>query len=433
MDATNVAGRAGLRTAMEQFLSERLQGKLEKLADDDPKREALQAQFQFEAWVSSAAKRASQIQLVTHSLKPIHPDAKGTNLYVEPSELGHAGLVSSGVLGDAFQGDVVGNAAALDVYKFLKVEHDGKSILERVLEGNAELASALSDNTEQAQAWMDAFAGLVQPREGAASHTKAKQMYWLVGDDPARDDHFHLLAPLYATSLAHRVFLTINEDRFSEAAKEARKARRDKKPCDWGYRDYPNLAVQKMGGTKPQNISQLNSERGGNNYLLASLPPVGESPEVREPLRSDSVFPRFGRRKEVRWLVSGLRRFLEEGPDPVVATRNRRDAYMDALIDELVLFASELHVLEPGWSAKSECRLHEAEALWLDLYRGESDEAFEARRESEDWPAEVRHRFANWLNRELHRRLPVGDAEHQYWTAYTKKKLDALQEVLPHV
>ena len=215
MDATNVAGRAGLRTAMEQFLSERLQGKLEKLADDDPKREALQAQFQFEAWVSSAAKRASQIQLVTHSLKPIHPDAKGTNLYVEPSELGHAGLVSSGVLGDAFQGDVVGNAAALDVYKFLKVEHDGKSILERVLEGNAELASALSDNTEQAQAWMDAFAGLVQPREGAASHTKAKQMYWLVGDDPARDDHFHLLAPLYATSLAHRVFLTINEDRFS--------------------------------------------------------------------------------------------------------------------------------------------------------------------------------------------------------------------------
>ena len=433
MDVLTEPDAPSLRAAMEQFLHERLQGKLEKLADDDPKREALQAQFQFDAWVGSAAARASQIQLVTHSLKPLHPDAKGTNLYVAPTELGYPGLVSSGVLGNAFQGDVVGNAAALDVYKFLKVEHGGKSILERVLEGDAELGPALSDDADQARAWVDAFAGLVQPRDGAASHTKAKQMYWLVGGDPCGDENYHLLAPLYATSLAHRVFLTINEDRFGEPAKEARKARRDKKPCDWDYRDYPNLAVQKMGGTKPQNISQLNSERGGNNYLLASLPPVWESAEVREPLRTDSVFPRFGRRKEVRWLASGLRRFLEEGPDPVLATRNRRDAYMDALIDELVLFASELHVLEPGWSAKTECRLHEAEALWLDIYRGEDDKAFEAKRESEDWPAEVRHRFANWLNRELHRRLPVGDAEHQYWMAYMKKKLDALQEVLPHV
>ncbi|MGB2337617.1 MAG: type I-F CRISPR-associated protein Csy1, partial [Alcanivorax sp.] len=50
-----------------------------------------------------------------------------------------------------------------------------------------------------------------------------------------------------------------------------------------------------------------------------------------------------------------------------------------------------------------------------------------------DWPAEVRHRFANWLNRELQRNLPMGDVEHQYWMAYMKNKLDALQEVLPHV
>jgi CRISPR-associated protein Csy1 len=433
MDVLTESDAPSLRAAMEQFLSERLQGKLEKLADNDPKRDALQAQFQFDAWVGNAAARASQIQLVTHSLKPIHPDAKGTNLYVSPTELGCPGLVSSGVLGNTFQGDVVGNAAALDVYKFLKVEHGGKSVLERVLENDAELGPALSDDAEQARAWIDAFAGLVQPRDGAASHAKAKQVYWLVGDDPTRDDHFHLLAPLYATSLAHQVFLTINEDRFGEPAKEARKARREKKPCDWDCRDYPNLAVQKMGGTKPQNISQLNSERGGNNYLLASLPPVWESPEVREPLNTDSVFPRFGRRREVRWLMTGLRRFLEEGPDPVAATRDQRDTYVDALIDELVLFASELSVLAPGWSAKSECRLNEAEMLWLDLYRGEHDADFEVKRENEDWPAEVRHRFANWLNRELSRRLPMGDTEHQHWADSIKKKLDALQEVLPHV
>ena len=87
MDTHPSQSARGLRAAMEQFLQQRLEGKLEKLSDDDPKREALQAQFQFETWVSKAADRAIQIQLVTHSLKPIHPDAKGTNLYVSPTEL----------------------------------------------------------------------------------------------------------------------------------------------------------------------------------------------------------------------------------------------------------------------------------------------------------------------------------------------------------
>lgn len=38
-------------------------------------------------------------------------------------------------------------------------------------------------------------------------------------------------------------------------------------------REYPNLAVQKFGGTKPQNISQLNSERGWQQ-LSAGLSPA---------------------------------------------------------------------------------------------------------------------------------------------------------------
>tara|TARA_R110002073_G_scaffold68403_1_gene169916 strand:+ start:24488 stop:25741 length:1254 start_codon:yes stop_codon:yes gene_type:complete len=414
---------------MEQFLRERLQGKLEKLAEDDPKREPLQAQFQFSTWMASAAARASQIQLVTHSLKPIHSDAKGTNLYVLPADVRFPGLVGSGVLGNVFSRDVVGNAAALDVYKFLKVEYGGQSILERVLQGDEMLVSALSDDAVQAQDWVSAFAGLVSSRDGVASHTKAKQIYWLVGDDPNLDDHYHLLAPLYATSLAHHVYQSINEDRFGEQSKEARKARSEKKHSAEGYRDYPNLAVQKLGGTKPQNISQLNSERGGTNYLLASLPPVWKSAQVSVP-NADSVFPRFGYRENVPELVNNLRVFLSDDPAPVLVTRNRRDSYLDALIDELALFASELLMLEPGWSAKPECRLNEAEAFWLDPYRGDNDEVFQAKRDSEDWVPEVRHRFANWVNDALQRHLPVGDAEHQHWSNYLKKKLDALTEVL---
>ncbi len=405
-----------IRTLIETFLRERFDTKAEKLAEDDPKRQALVEQFAFEAWIDNAARRVSQLQVVTHSLKPIHPDAKGTNLYVPPETLTRHNLVGSHALPDDFLADVVGNAAALDVYKFLKLEHDGKSLLERVLEEDAELTSALSEDPAQAREWIRAFAAITEPRGEAASHANAKQLYWLAeGDDPVDDQAYHLLAPLYATSLTHRVFQTINEDRFGEPAKLARDARRKNLTSETGYHDYPNLAVQKLGGTKPQNISQLNSERGGNNYLLASLPPNWVSREVRVPLGTDSVFPRFGRRREVRQLVDDLRRFLETNPDPTYETRDLRDDLNAALMDELMVFSMEFHRLPPGWSDDPKCRLAIEEVYWLDPGRAELDEAFHQARRETDWPGELRRRFANWLNQRLDRKLPMGDTEHRHW------------------
>lgn len=431
MQTSKVGGVQAIRSLIDGFLRERLEAKLDKLSDDDPKRHKLITQFEFNAWVADAARRVSQLQVVTHSLKPLHPDAKGSSLYAPPETLAAHELVGSHELPENFDGDVVGNAAALDVYKFLKLEHEGRSLLERVLDGDPALASALSDNSEQAGEWMSAFATITQPGDQHASHTHAKQLYWLVGDDPTSNDHFHLLAPLYATSLTHKAYKAINEDRFGEPAKEARKARWENRYSETGYRDYPGLAVQKLGGTKPQNISQLNSERGGNNYLLASLPPTWMSSDIKPPLFVDSVFQRFGRRRPVREILRGLSELLRSDPAANKHTRDRRDEFLGALIDELVLFASSYSVLEPGWSASSDCHLVEAEALWLDPWR--DDDGFAQRRESGEWAEEVRHRFANWLNKQLSKDLPVGEAEHDYWAQHLKQQLDALQEVLPYV
>lgn len=420
-----------LRSVIEDFLRERFEGKAEKLSSDDPKRDTLAEQFRRESWLADAARRVGQLQVVTHSLKPIHPDAKGSSLYVPPDTLASPSLVGSHLLSGDFAEDVVGNAAALDIYKFLKLEHAGRSLLERVLDGDTDLAAALSGDPEQARQWMDAFAGITQPRGGEASHTHAKQLYWLVGEEPINNDDFHLLAPLYATSLEHRFHQAINEDRFGETAREARQARREGRYAESGYRDYPDLAVQKLGGTKPQNISQLNSERGGNNYLLASLPPVWHSSSLKPPLFTDTVFHRFGRRKVVRWQIAGLRRWLRSDPARTRETRDRRDEYVATLIDELIQFASVHAALESGWSNSSECRLPEAEALWLDARR--DDEDFVQRREEGEWAGEIRQRFATWLNHELRKELPVGDPEHEFWGKKLKKQLDALQEELPYV
>ncbi|UXZ53691.1 type I-F CRISPR-associated protein Csy1 [Halomonas sp. 7T] len=411
-----------LRTLVEAFLKERFDTKAEKLAPDDPKYQALVEQFQFDTWINDAARRVGQLQVVTHSLKPIHPDAKGSNLYAPPESLNNHRLVGSHALSADFTGDVVGNAAALDVYKFLKLQFEGKSLLERALENDTELAKALSDNPEQAQEWINAFAAITEPRGEHASHTRGKQLYWLVGEDAADlendADNFRLLAPLYATSLAHRVFQTINHDRFSEEAKETRKAKREGKYAEQPVHSYPNLAVQKMGGTKPQNISQLNSERGGNNYLLASMPPSWNVRDIRLPMKVDSVFKPFGifyYTGGVKGLVKDLKQFLETNPSTDMHTRDLRDDYTAMLMDELALFAMQMHSLPAGWSADDKCELAAEEAFWLDPGRAEQDAAFREARNSVEWADEVRHRFANWLNAALGEKLPLGDVEFRHW------------------
>ncbi|MCQ4167389.1 type I-F CRISPR-associated protein Csy1 [Tahibacter harae] len=403
--------RAAFRAAIQRFLNERRDSKLEKLPDDDPKRTELETQFHPETWIEDAARRVSQIQAVTHSLKPIHPDARGTNLYCPPGTLhGHTEL-GSHVLDQEFSGDVVGNAAALDVYKFLRVEANGTTLLAAALAEDPDLIAAFSTDSERAAAWSRAFARLVQPRGDLATHTYGKQVYWLVGDFPTNDSDYHLLAPLYATSLTHRLHVTINEGRFGDAAKAAREARKEKRTHEHGFAEYPDLATQKLGGTKPQNISQLNSERGGVNYLLASLPPQWKS-KVRAPLDTESAFNRFSARD----LVKELRDFLETDPAKTLPTRERREELVDRLIDELIWFAAEMRdALPAGWSAQSTCRLPLAEQLWLDPGRAARDDDFHSEWRRMNWPEEIGRSFGYWLNKELGERLPVGLIEQRHW------------------
>lgn len=421
MPSTSTKRRAAFRNAIEHFLKERLDAKLDKLPSDHPKRDELISQHTRETWLAEAARRVAQIQIVTHTLKPIHPDARGTNLFRAPYELPAHGEVGSHILGQDFSSDVVGNAAALDVFKLLKLPVDGRPLLAWMQDGDPDLLAALSDDTDEAGDWLTAFTGITAPRSATpSSHTLAKQLYWLAGEDPADNTQYHLLAPLYSSTLAHAVFQTINEDRFGEAGKLARQARYAQRDHDTGYREYPDLAVQKFGGTKPQNISQLNSERGGNNYLLASRPPKWETREIKVPLFTESVFPRFGWIREVRATVRNLRDFLESDPPPNMKTKNRRDALLDRLIDELVDFAHPLQATLPaGWTRDTDCRLVEAERLWLDPGRAETDDATDtelaAAWQRMDWPAEIGRRFGNWLNHELGQSLPLGDIEGRLW------------------
>ncbi len=421
---------ARIRSTIAAFLQERLQSKLDKIKDsDDEARQQLTAEHQPAVWIADAVRRSGWIQQVSHPIKFTHPSADGSSL----SSAGHplAGALELGTHSLAGKGalDVVGNAAALDVYKFLRLTVDDRSLLERAIDRDPAFADALSEDPAQAAEWMAAFAALPDPKGKPASHKLAKQLYWPVGNGA-----YHLLAPLLSSSLAHAFHQRISEDRFSEAAKAAREAERAGKAHPQGYRDYPNLAVQSFGGSKPQNVSQLNSERRGQNYLLASLPPVWRFAAIHPPLKAETVFARyFQQRGEVRRLVEGLRKFLYRVADAKSNERIRatRHQMIADLCDQALLMTAELWELEPGWSAGAECRLNRAEQCWLDPERRLTDEEFATDYRRGDWKDDVCLNFANWLNGRLKTdKTLFGGPEALEWKGMLEQELKMLREEL---
>lgn len=416
--------KAAFLNAISAFIDERRETKLKGLKEDAAAEAA--AKYDYSTWLADAARRVSQIQAVTHVLKATHPDARGSSLYIRPQGLPTHSEIGSHLLGEHYDDDIVGNAAALDVYKFLKIEVEGRRLLDWLQADDSDLLAALHPDSEIAKQWASAFKGLLRSSDKPASHTLAKQLYWCVSGEPADDSGYHLLQPMFASSLAHTVHQEINEARFGERNKLARQAKRDKKSHEGSYHDYRDLVVRKLGGTKPQNISQLNSERGGVNYLLASLPPSWQHNRPRHLLFIDSTLPRFARFEEVPELLQALIALLKSNPSATLETRQKRKRIERALGESLAAFGATLHAqLQPGWSRDPDCRLPEYEQLWLDPERAtlpprvshlEEDRAFSVAYEQKDWPDQVAHAFGNWLNAILRSHdLPVGDAEHAHW------------------
>lgn len=415
------ASVASIKAVINAFLQKRLQPKLEKLKpEEDEQRQALLKEYLPANWIAQAAKDIWQLERATHVVKYTHPDAKNevrifsSNIASPGNSFLGDGVVGSHTVDTLACLDVAGNAACLPVDKFLSLEVGGLSILERVCRNDPLLREVFADFGDVGSEWISVFLDYARPDKKPASHKLTKQVYW-----PVEDRNYHLLAPLFPSSLVHGLWKRIQDDRFSDEAKAAREARRNGLAHPHGYCEYPNVAIQNFGGSKPQNISQLNTERKGQNYLLPSLPPSWKSAEVRAPLAVNSVFDRiFGSRPRVRELVRILKEFLisVEHAGTNIRIRDKRAELAGLIRDEALQYAAELQQLEPGWSASPECLLNSAEQCWLDPERAELDADFASLRQRGDWQDEICRRFGNWLNARLTTpNTPMGVVEAAHW------------------
>lgn len=427
MSTPELTNRAkAIREAVYGFIEKRLNTKIEKLKPDDPKYQTEQEKHIPEVWLASAIERSSQIQVVTHPLKATYPHAhirQTTSLYCRPKDLPQHDLVATQVLEESFTDDVTGNAAALDVYALLQQEFDGKTLLDLCLSKDEDMQAALHDDSEVAKDWLTALADVTQPKmQGVASHSFAKQLFWLTGADPYANEDYVLLAPLYSSTLAHKVYEVIDFDRFSPESKEIRDAVRNKKQHDGVAHSYPNLAIQVIGGANPQGISSLSSKRRGVNYLLPSLPPSWKTSGNRPPFKVPSVFSIFEKRRDTKIWVGELTEFLASTPPANIQTRNKIDRLVNGLLDELYIFASAFQELPPGWSTDELCDLPSAQRYWLDPARALEDETFAEAWLNSDWDEDVEDDFARWLNHQLGSKISyLGDVEFRRWAREMRK------------
>lgn len=422
---TTLTDRArAFRAAIAAFIDGRREEKLKGKEDDT----AAQAKYEFNTWLADAASRAHNLRFVTHPIKFTHSAIKGASSILWSSNAApDQTVIGTHTIADQLVGDfAITDAKHLDIYSLMKVELDGRTFLSRLSEDDQDLLQALHHDQDVAKRISAAFKQITQPNQDFKSHILAKQIYWLVGDNPIDDSQYLLLQPMFSSALEHAVNLDISNHR--EETFVARGTKKQQATYQ-NHSTYPSLVARTIGGSNAQNVSPMNKVRRGINYLLPSLPPVWSTDRLQPFFNTRSALDRLAGAREVRDTLKELITFLRSNPPSTVETRDKRKAYEQELGAQLLIFALNSQFnLAPGWSRDERCELPLHQQIWLDPERVHlplredpeqraEDEDFIAAAERGDWPDQVASDFANWVNARLTRAgiEYLGDAEYRHW------------------
>jgi CRISPR-associated protein Csy1 len=336
-----------------QFLGDRKQAKLNKPGDATV--EEIDNDFRVENWVASASVRAGQLSMVTHPGKFSHPDARiSPVLYEGKAETD--GYVHSGNL--TVQTDVLGNAAALDVYTFLSLRlSDGKTVFEHFEASTEILRDVLGVDRPTFEQWRIGFLGIKSVDDISRTDGKIKQVYFPVGDG------YHLLSILTPSGVLTLNRARMQQSKFSDEAKAARENRRNNSLHDTGFNDFAGYLKMKFGGTKPQNISKLNSVNSGEAWLLQSFPPSFSPKYTRLPQRD--FFESLALDDSIKLVFATLHRLFTTDYNNINIREGRKKC-LESIFDWVFDRATFYQQQPAGWTSKGKVHLPHSQTLWLD-------------------------------------------------------------------
>lgn len=376
-----------LDTAIEKFLSERKADRIKKkLKANMLEHEKLlieqeaDKEFLLENWLPKAAKRAGQLSLASHPAKFSHPSAKSKSV-IFSGDYRADGFLRSGNVN--VEPDVFGSASAMDVLKFLLIQlDDGLTVLEHLESGSEDIKNKLNITTASFDELQNGFLAIKQCTEIELTDSKIKQVYFPV------ENKYHLLSIMIPSGLIYKLKDKISDIRFSDSVKQAREDRKKQLYNEEGFGDIYGLSMIGYGGTKPQNISVLNSTYGGKAYLVPSFPPTLKHKYLRLPQHDFFVDSLWHKNFSDEFKALHKLFSIEYNNKDI---RNSRDNWLQFIIDKVINKMWSIRLAEPGWSSKASCQLPSYQKIWLDNAR-------QAERQKEnDWLNEVMNGFARWI------------------------------------
>ncbi|WP_413482873.1 type I-F CRISPR-associated protein Csy1 [Morganella psychrotolerans] len=280
--------------AITAFLTERKTGWLERKlrgvtnqADIDALRQYGEVLFSLAQWLPRAAVRAGQISLSTHPCTFTHPSARQNSMGIAGNNKVTAVIAQAKQENDGFlrsgniqtEPDALGNAAALDIYRFLMLKmQDNRTLLTHIDE-ESPLAKSLLSHGDYHVLRND-FLRVITERKQAITSSKIKQVYFPVFDNTA-GDNYHLLSVLTPSGLLFELRRRIEFILWSAGNKTEKNKHQNNERNTESFRTIYGITVIRFGGSKPQNISVLNNDNAGKACLLLSVPPGFKCQEIQ--------------------------------------------------------------------------------------------------------------------------------------------------------
>ena len=347
--------------------------------------------FALAEWLPNAAKRAGQISIATHPCTFSHPSARKnkngnvTSIIAECSSQNDGYLRTGNI---AVQADALGNAAALDVYKFLNVKlQDGLTLLMHLSADSEQAKQLFNIPTATYDELKSGFLAMVKPAQGnVVTSSKIKQVYYPV------EANYHQLSILSNSGLVFELRKRLDVMRFGDEVKAKRALKKENQYSEQGYSEIYDITTIGYGGTKPQNISVLNNQNGGKAHLLSSAPPVLKIRDIRFPTTNffDEALNIWSFKDLFQELHNVLK--MEVGGN---IPRQKLLTARDNKIKDLVLKIMDAVYLLREVSIeqfRESSGLSAAQKVWL------CHEKADERENTDLWLDEIIHDMTRWLN-----------------------------------
>ena len=377
-----------INSIYEQYLLKQKKLWLErKSKGKDPTSELLnesEIRYEKSAWLSKAIKQARHA-ITTHASTFTHPDAK-TSCFRFSAPHVNNGLLSTNNVNYENAFDLFGNAATdsfvKEIYLFLIESVNEQTIWDHLKSESNEIKKFIQSYKLDFDEAKTALSKLMIDPEPPKTHKLLKQVYFPVGDN------YHLLSLLTPSVVTAELLSRLNLIRFSEIAKQARGLKRDTKFSEYDYEDIFDLTEVAFGGSKPQNVSVLNSQNAGRAYLLSSCPPIFEKRQVRLP--NSDFFKQCLYWKKFSAEFESLKKYMAEINNR--HTRKKIKRLLRQIVGDILFISFCVRQNERAWSKKENYKsLPLEQKIWLD------DAYLELRESENEWRDEIARRIAKWI------------------------------------